>query len=53
MSAVRYLLTSNVQPNAPGVYAIGDLVRGPMLAHKGSEEGRNGGRESLPAIKRK
>ncbi len=25
--------------NAPGVWAIGDLVRGPMLAHKGSEEG--------------
>ena len=25
--------------NVPGVYAIGDLVRGPMLAHKGSEEG--------------
>jgi dihydrolipoamide dehydrogenase len=25
--------------NAPGVYAVGDLVRGPMLAHKGSEEG--------------
>jgi dihydrolipoamide dehydrogenase len=25
--------------NAPGVYAIGDVVRGPMLAHKGSEEG--------------
>ncbi len=24
---------------APGVYAIGDIVRGPMLAHKGSEEG--------------
>jgi dihydrolipoamide dehydrogenase len=23
----------------PDVYAIGDLVRGPMLAHKGSEEG--------------
>ena len=23
----------------PGVYAIGDIVRGPMLAHKGSEEG--------------
>jgi len=23
----------------PGVYAVGDLVRGPMLAHKGSEEG--------------
>jgi dihydrolipoamide dehydrogenase len=25
--------------NLPGVYAIGDAVRGPMLAHKGMEEG--------------
>lgn len=25
--------------NLPEVYAIGDVVRGPMLAHKGSEEG--------------
>lgn len=25
--------------NIPNVYAIGDVVRGPMLAHKGSEEG--------------
>jgi dihydrolipoamide dehydrogenase len=25
--------------NLPGVYAVGDCVRGPMLAHKGSEEG--------------
>ena len=25
--------------NLPGVYAIGDAVSGPMLAHKGSEEG--------------
>ncbi len=25
--------------SVPGVYAVGDLVRGPMLAHKGSEEG--------------
>jgi dihydrolipoamide dehydrogenase len=24
---------------APHVWAIGDIVRGPMLAHKGSEEG--------------
>ena len=23
----------------PGVYAVGDVVRGPMLAHKGEEEG--------------
>ncbi|HCK80225.1 MAG TPA: dihydrolipoyl dehydrogenase [Candidatus Competibacter sp.] len=27
------------EANLPGVYAIGDVVRGPMLAHKGSEEG--------------
>lgn len=27
------------ETNAPGVWAIGDVVRGPMLAHKGSEEG--------------
>lgn len=25
--------------DAPGIYAIGDVVRGPMLAHKASEEG--------------
>jgi dihydrolipoamide dehydrogenase len=25
--------------NLPNIYAIGDVVRGPMLAHKGSEEG--------------
>ncbi|HEY8240692.1 MAG TPA: dihydrolipoyl dehydrogenase [Kiritimatiellia bacterium] len=25
--------------NVPGIYAIGDVVRGPMLAHKGFEEG--------------
>src|SRR5690606_13513131 len=25
--------------NIPGVWAVGDVVRGPMLAHKGSEEG--------------
>jgi len=27
------------ETSQPGVYAIGDVVRGPMLAHKGSEEG--------------
>jgi len=27
------------ETSLPGVYAIGDVVRGPMLAHKGSEEG--------------
>jgi dihydrolipoamide dehydrogenase len=25
--------------NVPGVFAIGDVVRGPMLAHKGEDEG--------------
>lgn len=25
--------------DAPGVFAVGDVVRGPMLAHKGMEEG--------------
>ena len=25
--------------NVPGIYAIGDAIDGPMLAHKGSEEG--------------
>jgi dihydrolipoamide dehydrogenase len=27
------------QTDAPGVFAVGDVVRGPMLAHKASEEG--------------
>jgi len=27
------------QTDVPGVYAAGDVVRGPMLAHKGMEEG--------------
>ena len=27
------------ETDVPGIYAIGDIVRGPMLAHKGSEEG--------------
>ena len=30
---------NNCQTNLPNVYAIGDVVRGPMLAHKASEEG--------------
>ena len=27
------------QTDAPNIYAVGDVVRGPMLAHKGMEEG--------------
>ena len=30
---------AHCRTNLPDVYAIGDLVRGPMLAHKGMEEG--------------
>ncbi|PID49351.1 MAG: dihydrolipoyl dehydrogenase [Proteobacteria bacterium] len=30
---------AHCQTSVPGVYAIGDCVRGPMLAHKASEEG--------------
>ncbi|MGC9965752.1 MAG: dihydrolipoyl dehydrogenase [Syntrophobacteraceae bacterium] len=30
----------NYRTNIPGVYAIGDLIPGPMLAHKASAEGR-------------
>ena len=29
----------NYQTAVPGIYAIGDLIPGPMLAHKASEEG--------------
>ena len=29
----------NCRTNLPTVYAVGDVVRGPMLAHKGMEEG--------------
>ncbi len=32
-------IDEHCRTNIPGVYAIGDAIRGPMLAHKGSEEG--------------
>lgn len=32
-------VNDNCETNIQGVYAIGDVVRGPMLAHKASEEG--------------
>lgn len=32
-------IDSHFQTNVPGIYAIGDLVPGPMLAHKAEEEG--------------
>ncbi len=33
------IVDDQCRTDAENVYAIGDLVRGPMLAHKGSEEG--------------
>jgi len=33
------VVDENYHSTAPGIYAIGDLVPGPMLAHKASEEG--------------
>jgi len=35
----RIDVDAKLRTNVPGVYAIGDAVKGPMLAHKGSEEG--------------
>jgi len=35
----RILVDEHLQTNVPGIYAIGDVVRGAMLAHKAEEEG--------------
>jgi len=35
----RIEVDENYQTSAPGIYAIGDLIPGPLLAHKASEEG--------------
>lgn len=35
----RVLVDKKFETNIPGVYAIGDITEGPMLAHKASEEG--------------
>lgn len=32
-------VNENLQTNLAGVYAVGDIVRGPQLAHKGFQEG--------------
>ncbi|WP_455481960.1 dihydrolipoyl dehydrogenase [Bartonella sp. B35(2025)] len=32
-------IDANWQTSIPGIYAIGDVVKGPMLAHKAEEEG--------------
>jgi dihydrolipoamide dehydrogenase len=35
----RVPVDEDFQTNVPGIYAIGDLIEGPMLAHKAEEDG--------------
>jgi dihydrolipoamide dehydrogenase len=35
----RIIVDANFQTNVPGIYAIGDVIAGPMLAHKAEDEG--------------
>ena len=35
----RIVVDENLETNVKGIYAIGDVIRGAMLAHKASEEG--------------
>ena len=35
----RITVDEGFATNIPGIYAIGDVIRGPMLAHKAEEEG--------------
>jgi len=35
----RVITDADFQTNVPGIYAVGDIVAGPMLAHKAEEEG--------------
>lgn len=35
----RVVVDAEYRTSVPGIYAVGDLVAGPMLAHKASEEG--------------
>jgi dihydrolipoamide dehydrogenase len=37
--AGRVEVNEDFATNIPGIYAIGDVIRGPMLAHKAEEEG--------------
>ena len=39
MDRGRIVIDQHFETNVPGVYAIGDVVRGPMLAHKAEDEG--------------
>ncbi len=37
----RIDVDANLETNVPGIFAIGDVIRGAMLAHKAEEEGVN------------
>jgi dihydrolipoamide dehydrogenase len=39
MERGRIVIDDHFRTNVPGLYAIGDVVRGPMLAHKAEDEG--------------
>jgi dihydrolipoamide dehydrogenase len=39
MERGRVVIDDRFATNVPGIYAIGDVVRGPMLAHKAEDEG--------------
>ena len=39
MDRGRVVIDDHFATNVPGIYAIGDVVRGPMLAHKAEDEG--------------
>ena len=39
MERGQVVIDSHFATNVPGIYAIGDVVRGPMLAHKAEDEG--------------
>ena len=35
----RVVVDAHFATNVPGIYAIGDVIAGPMLAHKAEDEG--------------
>jgi dihydrolipoamide dehydrogenase len=35
----RVIVDAHFQTNVPGIYALGDVIAGPMLAHKAEDEG--------------
>jgi len=39
MERGQVVVDDHFQTNVPGIYAIGDVIRGPMLAHKAEDEG--------------